>query len=195
MKKMYLFISIALLSLLNISCEKQEDNDSVRNLKIRAYSDGGSEAELHSITFVSNGNGVREYVWGFKYPNDEHSVVFDTINGSKVVATFDTISSDYTITCRARGVVDEKTVELRDFWNVVKQKSEVDFITYGDSYKKGKYKGIRFIPNSMFSVSYLWDFGDNKTSSSDKPTHLYGVLSDTTYTVTCEIRAVIDTLT
>ena len=193
MKKSFLLIPIVLASLFILSCEKQED-DNVKNLTLRSYSDGGNSTELLDVTFIAFANGVTKYTWSYSNPDDTKKVVFDTINGYKVVATFDDISEDYTIHCKAEGDVDSQEVEIKDIWNVKKTKTEVDYITYGNSYKKGVYKGVRFVPNSMFSISYLWDFGDGSTSTKEKPTHKYADITDITYTVTCSMRGTIDTL-
>ncbi len=194
MKKAFLLLPIVLASFFFSSCEKQEDDNYVENLTIRSYTADKTPTALVKVTFIAFANGVSKYTWSYSNPDETQKVVFDTINGYKVVATFDSISEDYTIHCKAEGDVDSKSVDLKDIWNVKKKKTEVDYITYGNYYKKGVYKGIKFAPNTMFSISYLWDFGDGVTSTKEKPLHKYKVITDTTYNVTCSVRGTLDTL-
>ena len=192
MKNVYLLASLALLFIYS-SCEK-ETNDGVNNLTIRSYIDN-KEINSLKVTLSAVSNNTSKYTWSYSNPDETKKVTFDTINGYKVEATFDDATEDYTIHCKAEGNVDSKTADLEDIWNVRKKKPEEEFIIYGDSFKNGVYKTTKFSPNSMFSESYLWDFGDGNTSTKEKPTNKYADRTDITYTVTCEITGKVDAIT
>ncbi|MEM9897115.1 MAG: PKD domain-containing protein [Bacteroidota bacterium] len=162
-----------------ISCEFNDDlpeagsiADATPPTSFFTFTAGTGVSDFTRVVFANESDNATSYSWDFGDGNT--STDLDPINTFPGQGT-------YTVTLTVSDALEQTATYSEDIVIVQPPASaDFNFVAAGLT--------VDFTDNSIFAVSYSWDFGDGNTSTDMNPTHTY--LASGAYDVTLTIADV-----
>lgn len=167
------------LTLIVVSCEFNDDLPEANSIAdetpptaLFTYTAGEGVDDFTEVTFANTSDNATTYNWDFGDGNTSSEI--DPVNDYPS-------QGSYTVSLTVSDALDQtsthtETIEISQ----PPPSAEFNFVVTNLT--------VEFTDNSIFAVSYSWDFGDGNTSTEMNPTHTYA--SSGTFEVTLVITDV-----